>query len=251
MGEQKHMGLAGRWLPPTAERVVAIPVRSMSEDVRLKAILAKMGVVLSFQKGTANSYQMGTANLTGFTVDAGPPIEAKRVQLLRELRPGATRIAYFCPQGVWDSANGPSARRAAAELGLELHRVEYASRELAAGLEMLRDVHPDCVLAARHPTNIAVRDRLAGFALEHRLPLLGPSQEFAGAGALLSYGPSVLGLWRQLAGLTARLLEGTAPGDIPVQQPIKFELVVNLKAARAIGLEVAPSILIRADEVIE
>jgi putative ABC transport system substrate-binding protein len=95
------------------------------------------------------------------------------------------------------------------------------------------------------------RSEISEFALKHRLPMIAEIRDFAEAGGLLTYGPSLVDLWRQAATYVDKILKGAKPGDLPVEQPTKFELVLNLKTAKALGLTIPQSVLIRADEIIQ
>ena len=109
----------------------------------------------------------------------------------------------------------------------------------------------DAIFASSDAVQTTNRARIAALAIQHKLPLSAEFKIVASAGALFTYGPSVADLWRRAGGYVDRILKGEQPGDLPVQQPTKFELVINLKTAKALGLTVPPTLLAQADEVIE
>jgi len=110
---------------------------------------------------------------------------------------------------------------------------------------------PDALIVFAESLTIAFRQRIGSFALANRLPMVSELREFAEAGGVASYGSSRADLWRRAASYVDKILRGAKPGDIPVEQPTKFEMVINLNTAKAIGIEIAPTLLTRADEVIE
>jgi putative ABC transport system substrate-binding protein len=110
---------------------------------------------------------------------------------------------------------------------------------------------PDALITIEDPLTVDQRQTIVGFVTKHRLPAIYGLREFVDAGGLISYGASLSDLFRRSAGYVDKILKGTKPGDLPVQQPTKFELIINLKAAKEIGLQIPVAILARADEVIE
>ena len=145
------------------------------------------------------------------------------------------------------------ARKAARTLKIPLAGIEYADPpyDYERALAGLKGGHRDVLLLMTSPLFIEDRRRLAAVAIDHRLPSMFPFRQFVDAGGLMSYGASLTDMNRLAADYVDRIAKGAKPADLPVQQPTKFELVVNLKTAKALGLTVPPSILARADEVIE
>jgi putative ABC transport system substrate-binding protein len=192
-------------------------------------------------------------NVTGLTMLAGPELGAKYLELLKEAAPGVSRVAVL-----WNPLTAPEvgllkeAGTAARALGLELQpvtarrpeEIEGAfaamSRERANGLVVM----PDALF-------LSLRVRLANLADKSRLPAMYGFRENVEAGGLMSYGASLPDLFRRAAGYPARILKGAKPTDLPVEQPTRFELVINLKTAKALGLTIPPSLLARADQMIE
>ena len=195
-------------------------------------------------------------NLTGLTLDTADTT-AKRLQLLKEALPRLRRAAALHPADIrafpviaeWLKAN-----EAAAELlGLSLVPVDLpqARRELWDGV--FKEVVADGARAAtivETPTYLAYRATLAGLALKYRLPMVFPFREQAEAGGLMAYGADVADLYRRAAEYVDKILKGASPADLPVEQPTKFNLIVNLKTAKALGLALPASILARADNLI-
>jgi putative ABC transport system substrate-binding protein len=191
-------------------------------------------------------------NLTGFSILSGE-LTLKRLELLSELVPQAGVIAVLV------NSNNPGAGRymqdmqeAAREKGLELHSVKAGTEsEIEAAFTSLPQLHAGALFIAPDPFFISRRDQLAALALRHAAPAIYESRESVAAGGLISYGTNLTAVNRQVGIYVGRILKGAKPADLPVQQPTTFELVVNLKTAKALGLTVPPSILARADEVIE
>ena len=193
-------------------------------------------------------------NVTGFA-NLDFPVDGKWLELLKAIAPGVTRVLLlFNPQAAADGGSrlsrllGEGARSLAVESSVgpvrergEIERtIEAFARPPAGGLLVL----PDNFINAH-------RELIVALAEKYRLPAVYPSRVFVTAGGLLSYGVDVLDMYRGAASYVDRVLKGTIPGDLPVQQPTRFELVINLKAAKALGLTVPPSLLTLADEVIE
>ena len=200
--------------------------------------------------GFAVSLARPGKNFTGITF-LTDEMAAKRIELLKEVAPNAKQVAViFNPQHFDDEVT--FARRGAESLGIQLttHPINDAA-DLDAALHAVTASGADSLLIiASRLTNI-VAAKIAEYGQERRIPVIAPWREFVASGALLSYGPSRILEAKRLAGYVQKVLDGQKPADLPIEQPIKFELVINLKTAKAIGLTVSPSLLGRADEVIE
>jgi putative ABC transport system substrate-binding protein len=205
--------------------------------------------------GLAASLARPGGNITGITVDTGVEIFGKRFEMLREMVPGATKVALLTPRHGWESIFGTAAKEAAGKIGLSLigppldspiNEAEYR-RVFAA----MAELQPDAVLVSDYNENMIHRKLIADLAREHRLPALYPFRDFIDAGGLAAYGPDWPELDRRLAAIIDTILRGGRPGDIPFYQPTRFQLIVNLKSARDIGLDLPPALLATADEVIE
>jgi putative tryptophan/tyrosine transport system substrate-binding protein len=191
-------------------------------------------------------------NVTGMSLMA-PDLGGKRLELLKELLPRLARVAVL-----WNAANPYSAsvfketQAAGRTLGIEVQSLEVRSpNDFDGAFEAARKEHPDALITVEDPLTFNYQKRIADFAVANQLPSLHGLKEFAVAGGLMSYGANIADLVRRAAGYVDKLLKGAKPADLPVQQPNTFDLVINLKTAKALGLEVPPTLLARADEVIE
>jgi len=192
-------------------------------------------------------------NLTGVSILADE-LMAKRLELLSELVPQARVIALLVNPNEGRIAERiiRGVQEAARTKGVLLHILKAGTEnEIDAAFATLVQLHAGALLVGAGPFFASQRDRLVALASRHAIPAMYELREFAAASGLTSYGPSLTGIYRQVGIYVGKILNGAKPGDLPVQQPTKFELVVNLKAAKALGLTVPHSILARADEVIE
>jgi putative tryptophan/tyrosine transport system substrate-binding protein len=191
-------------------------------------------------------------NLTGLTnIDTN--LAAKRLQLLKEVAPGISRVAVL-----WDPRIAFSARAwreiqdPARQLGISLRSLElHSNSEVDAALARAAEAQVDGLFALQGPIFVVNEKRIADFAVKHRLPSVSHLPEFVRHGGLMSYGADRADLFRRAATYVDKVLKGARPADLPVEQASKFQLVVNLKTAKELGLAVPQSILTRADEVIE
>jgi putative tryptophan/tyrosine transport system substrate-binding protein len=190
------------------------------------------------------------ANLTGFFFDF-PEFRTKLLELLKEVVPNLSKIAV-----VWDPNSGP-AQLASVEAGaaaMKLKLEEFEARnvaEMSEAFDAAKRADVDAVMVPSSAFLAANTKLMADLASSHALPAVTLSSEFARNGGLMSYGPNTLDIYRHLGGLAAKVLQGRQPSELPVELPTKFELVLNLKTARALKLEIPATLLIRADEVIE
>ena len=203
-------------------------------------------------QGLVSSLNRPGANLTGVFFLTGA-IESKRLGLLRELVPNTTII------GVLLNPNSPAAELelrdipdAARAIGQKIVILEAGNeRDIDAAFASLVQRQIGALLVASDPFFSNRRDQIVALATQYSLPTIYFSREFAAAGGLMSYGANLADAFRQAGIYTGRVLKGEKPADLPVMQPTKFELVVNLKTAKALGFTVPPALLARADEVIE
>ena len=191
-------------------------------------------------------------NVTGLTIQ-GTDLQLKVLQILKETLPHVSRVAVLWnPNEPERRAMASEAERAAGALGLQVQLMGVASpAEVDATFSAMRRPRVDAVLIQPSQTNFSQRARIAELAAQHRLPTMGWSADTVEAGWLMSYGPSILGLFRRAGYFVDRILKGARPADLPIEQPTKFELVINLKTAKALGLNIPRSVLLRADQVIE
>jgi putative ABC transport system substrate-binding protein len=208
--------------------------------------------------GLTDSLSRPSRNVTGLTDSPDLTIHSKRLQLLKEIAPRATRVAVIDFKYI-DSRATPGAhlrRReleaAARRLGLSIVPVEADNiDELARALARSAEQRPDSMIEVGAPVALAGRQAIAEFAARERLPAVYSAREFTEAGGLLAYGTDIPALFERLAEYVGKLLKGTKVSDLPFEHPTKFELVVNMKAARDLGLEVPRSLLLRASDIIQ
>jgi putative tryptophan/tyrosine transport system substrate-binding protein len=256
-----------RWAEGRGERYAEIA----AEFVRLKVdVIVTLGSVVPAVKqatslipivfaisgdpmgmGLVASLARPGGNVTGLSSQT-PDLAGKRLELLREVVPGLRRLAIMAnagyPAAVLDMREVQAAART---LGLEVVTSEIRRAEdIAPGFAVLKG-RTDALYACGDPLAFTNRIRINTLALGARLPTTYSSREYVGAGGLMSYGPNTLDLFRRAADYVDKILRGAKPGDIPVEQPTKFDFVVNLITATALGLEVPQALLARADEVIE
>jgi putative ABC transport system substrate-binding protein len=218
-----------------------------------------VGVANPVGRGLVASLARPRGNLTGMGYEGdpegGPGLTAKQLELLKDAVPTISRVAMLFRQVDLPTREaGEQAReRAALVLGLTLrHFYVQRPEDFTAWVfpAITADAPAIDALYAGWGMTFEARRQLADFALQHRLPLMGAVREHAEAGSLLAYGASQAAMWRRAAHYVDKILKGTMPADLPVEQPITFELVINLKTAQALGLTIPPSVLFQADEVI-
>jgi putative ABC transport system substrate-binding protein len=201
--------------------------------------------------GFAASFARPGGTVTGLTMLA---IElcGKRVQLLKEAFPTILRLAVLWNPAAAMSAQVDATEAAARELGLQLHLIKVATPDqLADALGSVLSGVADALVVLPDAMYWNERGRIVALAAQSLVPAIYPKREYADDGGTLAYGPNVPNNFRRAAAYIDKILKGETPGDLPIQQPVKFELVVNLKTVRALGLTVPQSLLARADEVIE
>ena len=192
-------------------------------------------------------------NLTGINFLSGE-VAAKRLELLRDLVPAATRVAVLVnPTNATDTETTVRDVTAAARtIAFQIQVLNAStSREIEAAFESIGRERPDALFVGPDPFFQSRRVQLAVLSARHTVPATYPNRDYAEAGGLMSYGANVTDAWRQVGAYSGRILKGAKPADLPVVQASKFELVINLPTARALGLDVPPTLLARADEVIE
>lgn len=202
--------------------------------------------------GLVQSLAHPGGNVTGNTILA-PDLSPKRLQLVKEIIPSASRVALLWnPDNISNGVILEQMQAAAPALGLAFTAVEARD---AAGIEnafvTMQRERPDAVLVTSDPLHQSHIQKIISFMFRYGLPGMFQTRDNAAAGGLMSYGASFADLFRQGAFFTQKILAGTKPADLPVQTPQRYELVINLKTAKAIGLTIADSVLLRADEVIE
>ena len=202
--------------------------------------------------GLVASYARPGGNTTGLSSQNEDTV-VKQLQLLHEVLPRANRLAVLVNPG------NPSGlklferlRGAGAPLGMATTAIEVTSPQgLDAAFKAIARLRPDSLQVMSDAMLFSERERITAFGLRERMPVTSTSAEVAHAGALFSYGATQIDLFRRAGGYVKRVLEGAPAGEMPVEQPTRFQLVINLKTARAIGVTIPQSLLLRADEVIE
>jgi putative ABC transport system substrate-binding protein len=191
-------------------------------------------------------------NITGFQ-NFEPEMGGKWLDVLREAVPGMRRVGVLFNSGAAPhSVFLRALERAAPPFGITVTAVNIQDRGEIERAVTAFGSQPDAgLIVFPHPSTIANRVSIAVLAARHRLPAIYPYRYFATDGGLIAYGPDQIDQWRGAAGYVDRILRGEKPGELPVQAPVKYELVINLKTAKALGLEVPPTLIARADEVIE
>jgi ABC-type uncharacterized transport system substrate-binding protein len=213
------------------------------------------GVADPVGRGLVPSLARPGGNITGVAsllTETNP----KRIELLREVVPKAARFVTISYRGGWDDAKIAKLwleqDAAAQALGVALRRVELnAPSEFDAATAAIVRERPDALLLGPSPLTYRFRSELAELALRQHLPTIAVAPEIAQAGIMMSYGPNTDQMFRDAAIYVDKILKGTNPADLPIEQPTKFRLVINLKTAKALGLTIPQSLLLRADEVIQ
>jgi len=267
--EGKNLAIEDRWAEGKTERFPALAAELVGLKVDVIVTLSWPAAVAAKNATTAipivivgagdpvgtglvQSLAHPGGNVTGLG-DLATELSAKRLELLKEAVPKLSRIAVL-----WNAGD--------AGMGLRMRAIQAASRQLRVtvrplGVHSLEDFEvaftamtqerPDALFVVADPLVTANRKRILDFTARHRLPAMYESRAYVADGGLMAYGPSFDDMLRRAAALTDKILKGTRPADIPVEQPMRFELVINMKTAKALGITFPPSILIRVDEVIE
>jgi putative ABC transport system substrate-binding protein len=202
--------------------------------------------------GLVASLAQPGGNVTGMSLMA-PDLGGKRLELLKEMLPRLSHVAVL-----WNAANPYSAlvfketQAAGQKLGIQVQSLEVRGPDdFDRAFETARRQRPDALITVEDPLTFTYRKRIADTALDEQLPSLHGLREFVEAGGLISYGANLADLFRRAAGYVDKLLKGAKPADLPVQQPTKFEMVINLKTAKTLGLTVPLIMQMTADEAIE
>jgi putative tryptophan/tyrosine transport system substrate-binding protein len=202
--------------------------------------------------GLVDSLARPGGNATGFSIVA-PDLSGKRLELLKEIVPGISRVAVMLNAGNPQSQFELREMQAAAQtMGLQLHPVQISSQDAPEeAFAAMSRASAHALIILTDPIFFSQRRQIVELAGRSRLPAMYFFQGFAEEGGLVSYGPSDTDLYRRSATYVDRILRGAKPSELPVEQPIKFDLVINLNAAKALGLDISPMLLARADKVIE
>jgi ABC-type uncharacterized transport system substrate-binding protein len=202
--------------------------------------------------GVVPSLARPGGNLTGLSSIA-PDLEGKRLALLREIVPKLSHVAFFLnPANAFHTVSMRQARVAAQSLGIKLQPLEVRnSEDLDRAFASVVKEKPGALLILADRVFLHSRKRMMEFAIRQQLPSVNAYRELVEAGGLMSYGPSYEDMHRRAAGYVDKILKGAKPAELPIEQPTKFTLLINLKAAKALDLQIPPTLLARADELIE
>lgn len=204
--------------------------------------------------GSSPVWRTPAGNITGLT-DFDDDLYPKRFELLKAAAPGITRLAFVENTTLLDatkaSALNTEYQAAARSLGLALIRIALnATQDFERTTAAVVHERADALVIGHSATAYLLRKEFADFAIRCRLPAMAANRTEGGGGALMSYGPDLVDIFRKAGIYIAKILNGTKPADLPVERPTKIELVVNLKTARAIGLTIPQAVLLRADELV-
>jgi len=202
--------------------------------------------------GLVTSLARPGGNITGLTLGTGPEFITKELQILSEVVPKLSRVAIVREAYRRGAAETAALESAARKLGLTILFADVrTTSDIEGAFATITRSRAGAILILGGNTTWASRQQLADLAVQHRLPGICLFRGYAEAGLLLTYGPNREDLNRRAAAYTDKILKGARPADLPVAEPTKFELVINLKTAKALGLTIPPSLLLRADQVIE
>jgi putative ABC transport system substrate-binding protein len=250
-------------LPTLAAELVGLKVDVIAAGPTPPAIAAKnaTGTVPIVMMGAAEPVELGLiaslarpgGNVTGLSWSVNLEIIAKGLELLKETMPKIRLVAIL-----WNPANPAQAlamrdvKRAARSVGVQLQLLEARGpNEFDAAFAAMAKQRVEALLVVPEAIFVVHGARLADLAAKNRLPSMHGLRQNVDAGGLMSYGPSTVAVWRRAAFFVDKILKGVRPADLPVEQPTKYELVINLKTAKALGLKIPQSLLLRADQVIE
>jgi putative tryptophan/tyrosine transport system substrate-binding protein len=259
-GMQGHYDLLPEFIADFVRRPVAVISVSGNTPAVQAAKMATSTIPIVFnvgtdpvQSGLVASLNRPGGNVTGISNLTGP-LAAKRLELLHELVPGASVIALLANPSnpAFTEYEMGELRNAAMALGLQLHILNAsAAGEIDSAFATLPQVRAGALLTSAESFFISRVEQIAALAARHAVPAMGGTADFPAAGGLMSYAPTVTEPHRQMGIYVGRILKGEKPGDLPVQQSTKVELIINLKTAKALGITFPLTLLGRADEVIE
>jgi len=233
----------------TGTNPVVIAFRAATSAIPVVAFM-----VDPLKAGLVASLARPGGNLTGITLDAGVEIWAKRLELLKEAVPSTTKATFLAMREGWDGSFGQVLQDAGGRLGISLTSMlpqTGTPAEIERVFAAIAEQRPDAVLVSGEGDLYANRRLIAELAEKHRLPMMCPYRDYVDAGGLMAYTVDLAELLRRMAGDVHQILNGAKPGDIPIYQPTKFELLINLKTAKTLGLALPSALLSRADEMID
>ena len=266
--EGQNITIEARWadgrserLPQLAAELVRLPVDVLCTAGSQASGAAKhatstipivfANVAFPDQSGLVASYPRPGGNMTGVAF-IGPEY-GKRLELLKEARPGLSRVALiYNPENPGSVLALQETQRWATALGVRLEPHTFRGpHDFEHVFGAIAGKRPDALMTTADPLIASYRTPIVDFAAKHRLLSMYPGREFVDAGGLMFYGGSIPEMYRRAAVYVDRILKGAKPGHLPVEQPMKFDMVINLKTAKALGLTIPQSLLVRADQIIE
>jgi putative ABC transport system substrate-binding protein len=267
--EGRNIAIEYRWADGRYERFAALVAELIAAKVDV-IVTAGTPAALAVKKATSTvplvmvavgdpvgtglvpSLARPDGNLTGLS-SVAPDLEGKRLELLREIVPSVSRIAVFINSvNPFHATSMRQAQSAGKTLGVKVQQYDIRkSEDLDGAFAAIRKERPDALLILADRVFLHNRERIVDFTEEQRLPNVSAYKEVVEAGGLMSYGPSYEDMHKRAAIYVNKILKGAKPGNLPIEQPTKFTLVVNLKAAKALGISMPPAVLSRADDVIE
>jgi putative ABC transport system substrate-binding protein len=268
--EGKNIVIERRFAEGRSDRAVALIAELVRDNIDLlvtsgaqihpaaKQATTKIPIVMvnatdPVGEGLVASLARPGGNITGLVQVPSAELAGKRIQLLKDAAPQISRVAVLMnPDFSSDHSQWSALERAAQSLGITLLAVSARrGSELADALAKSIGEHPDALFAMNNGLNLTYRKVIVDFATKHRLPLMHANTEATRDGGLISYETDRPALFRHAAVLVGKILKGANPGDIPIEQPTRFELAINLRTARTLGLTIPRDLLLLADEVIE
>ena len=267
--EGRNIAIEYRWADGQYERFAALVTELIAAKVDV-IVTAGTPAALAVKKATSTvplvmvavgdpvgtglvpSLARPDGNLTGLS-SVAPDLEGKRLELLREIVPSVSRIAVFLNSvNPFHATSMRQAQTAGKTLGIKVQQYDIRkSEDLDGAFAAIRKERPDALLILADRVFLHNRERIVDFTGEQHLPNVNAYKELVEAGGLISYGPSYEDMHKRAAIYVNKILKGAKPGNLPIEQPTKFTLIVNLKAAKALGISMPPAVLSRADEVIE
>ncbi|HKA75973.1 MAG TPA: ABC transporter substrate-binding protein [Pseudolabrys sp.] len=268
--EGRNVTFEYRWAEDHNERLPALAADLVHRGVRVIASIGGLTTAVAAKSSTAtipivfeiggdpvglglvSSLNRPGGNITGVSLLIGT-LSAKRFQIIQETAPKAALIGFLMnPANADAQAQTKDVLAAAQSVGQKLAVIQARTdRELEAAFATLTEKRADALLVMADPFFVTRRDKLVELAADHKVPTIYPLREFVAAGGLMSYGASIAEAHRTVGMYVGRILSGEKPADLPIQQATKVELIINLKTAKALGLEIPMSLIGRADEVIE
>jgi putative ABC transport system substrate-binding protein len=244
-------GLAGDLVQHRVDVIVAV---ANSAILAAKEATTTIPIVMGFgsepvERGFVMSFARPGGNVTGVTLVADTTLAAKRLELLREAVPSATRIAVLTTDEIVTQRE--EAENAAARLGVRLVVAKVRAHDYERAFATMVAGRARALFVLSSPVLFRDRQPIIELAAKHRLPAMYEWREHVADGGLMAYGASLSGLYGRVATYVDRIFKGANPAELPVEQPDKFAFVINLKTAKALGLTIPPSLLLRADQVIE